>query len=122
MTTRLQRVSEFAQYAPAGSRQQGGYLTTVQLSWVAVMRECQRRGFGTVMMGAALRDFYEIVIRAGVCAMTLQAIDQSTSEFYRRLGFLPYGQTDAMMPKMFLAADAVIEMIESNAVAPLVTV
>lgn len=75
MTTRLQRVSEFAQYAPAGSRQQGGYLTTVQLSWVAVMRECQRRGFGTVMMGAALRDFYEIVIRAGVCAMTLQAID-----------------------------------------------
>jgi hypothetical protein len=38
------------------------------------------------------------------------------------LGFLPYGQTDAMMPKMFLAADAVIEMIESNAVAPLVTV
>jgi len=67
------------------------------------------------MMGAALRDFYEIVVRSGVCAMTLQAVDQETTEFYAGLGFVPYGQAGAMMPKMFLPADAVIAIIEAQA-------
>jgi hypothetical protein len=51
--------------------------------------------------------------------MTLQAVDRQTTEFYKNLGFLFYGQPDAMMPKMFLAADAVIEIIENrrNAIA-----
>lgn len=91
-----------------------GHLATVHLSWIGVQRSMQRNGIGKIIMGHAFREFYEIVIRTGIAALTLNSIDVETKEFYKKLGFLEYG-CDPSMPKMFLTANAVMDLIENNA-------
>jgi GNAT superfamily N-acetyltransferase len=94
-----------------GFRPQSGRFSTVQLSYVAVHRDLQRQGYGTVLMGAVLQDFYEVVIRTGIFSLTLQAINRDVMDFYKRLGFVQYGNPHAEMPKMILPAQSVIETI-----------
>jgi hypothetical protein len=67
-------------------------------------------------MGSVVRDFYEIIIRTGICALTLTAIDHKTAEFYERLGFVRYGVNGASaQPTMLLPSRSVIDLIEKNA-------
>jgi hypothetical protein len=63
-------------------------------------------------MAAALQDFYDVVNRTGIFAMTLQASKRDLMQFYDKLGFVVYGNPQAVMPKMILSAEAVIETIE----------
>jgi hypothetical protein len=65
-------------------------------------------------MGTALQDFYEIVNRTGIFAMTLQALNRDLMDFYRKLGFEIYGNQYATMPKMILSAQAVVDTIEKR--------
>lgn len=48
-----------------------GYLASVHLCWIGVLKPMQRQGIGTVIMGHALNEFYETVIRTGIAALTL---------------------------------------------------
>lgn len=66
------------------------------------------------MMGAAIRDFYEVAVRTGIYAMTLEAVDRNVAKFYERLGFVHYGDPERMMPKMLLPAASVIELHERS--------
>ncbi len=66
-------------------------LTTVQLIWVAVQTSLQRQGIGTLLMGHALDDFYQVVDRTGVAAMTLSPKSTNAAAFYTLIGFEPYG-------------------------------
>jgi GNAT superfamily N-acetyltransferase len=80
-------------------------LTTVQLIWVGVESEMQRRGIGRLLMGRALDDFYQIVDRTGIAALTLEPISANAGMFYRSLGFRPYGPGGK---RMLLAAEAIM--------------
>jgi hypothetical protein len=82
-------------------------ITTVQLLWVGVETSIQRCGVGTFLMAKAIDDFYEIVDRAGVAALTLCPIGQGAAKFYGTLGFEYYGSGNPK--RMLLAAEAVIE-------------
>jgi hypothetical protein len=79
-------------------------LTTVQLLWVGVINSLHRKGVGTFLMGHALDDFYQIVDRTGVAALTLEPISANAGMFYDSIGFRPYGSGK----RMLLSAEAVI--------------
>ena len=64
-------------------------------------------------MGAALDDLYEVAVRTGVFALTLIAIDQKTAGFYRKLGFVDFGDPNATQPALLLPAASVIALRES---------
>ena len=81
----------------------------MHLQYVAVHHSLQRQRIGTVLMGAAIDDFYEVAVRTGIFALTLTAIDQKTSDFYRKLGFIDFGAEGATQPNLFLPAATVIE-------------
>jgi GNAT superfamily N-acetyltransferase len=111
MCIRLERDDQLDTERRAASRSQSGLFTSVQLNSVAVQRTMQRQGFGTVLMGAALAEFYEIVIRTGIYALTLVAANRTVVDFYNQLGFVVYGDRDTSMPKMILPAASVVELI-----------
>jgi ribosomal protein S18 acetylase RimI-like enzyme len=112
MSIQLEKEIELGSRHAAGSKGQSGSFATVQLWSVAVQKPLQRQGYGTVLMGAALRDFYEIVIRTGIFSMTLQAANAEVAKFYEKLGFTRYGYlSELAMPKMILPAQAVIDII-----------
>jgi GNAT superfamily N-acetyltransferase len=85
----------------------------MHLRYVAVIRPLQRQGFGTVLMGAAIDDFYEVAVRTGIFALTLVAIDQKTADFYHQLGFVNFGEPTATQPSLLLPALSVISLREN---------
>jgi GNAT superfamily N-acetyltransferase len=111
MTIRLEKDDQLDMPRRMLARPQSGHFTSVQLCSVAVQRSLQRQGIGTILMGAALQDFYEVAVRTGIYALTLVAVDREVAKFYERLGFVQYGNPDAMQPKMLLPADSVIETL-----------
>ncbi|MBR0852553.1 hypothetical protein JQ543_32820 [Bradyrhizobium diazoefficiens] len=94
------------------SRFFGGQLTTVQLIWVGVDTALHRRGIGSLLMGHALDDFYQVVDRTGIAAMTLEPISQNAATFYSTIGFVPYGSRNPK--RMILSAEAVMAVRGNN--------
>jgi GNAT superfamily N-acetyltransferase len=115
LTIRLEKESNLDREHRLFTFSQDGYFATVRLGWIAVQRSMQRKGYGTIIMGAVLRDFYEISVRTGIYAITLTAADRRTAEFYEKLGFVHYGTPVARQPAMLLPSRSVIEIIEKNA-------
>ena len=109
MSMKLERVSHLRGNKGFSLFDEGGCFPTVQLCWVAV--SMQRQGFGRVLMGYALHDFYEVAVRTGIYALTLISVDEETTKFYKGLGFVPYG-TDSAVHRMLLPAEAVIALEE----------
>jgi GNAT superfamily N-acetyltransferase len=114
MTIRLEQEIEIGGKNAAGSKGQKGQFAAVHLCYVAVQKSLQKRGYGTVLMGAALQDFYEIVNRTGIFAMTLQALNRDLMDFYHKLGFVAYGNEHATMPKMIISSQAIVDTIEKR--------
>ena len=65
-------------------------------------------------MGSVIRDFYEIVVRTNAYGLTLTALNADAERFYKRAGFVNYGSPRAQ-PTMLLPAQAIIDLIENNA-------
>lgn len=86
-------------------------LLVVHLKWVAVISELHRRGIGTLLMGRAINDFYQVTDRTGIAALTLKPISEDAAAFYNSLGFSVFGDGD--LPPMFLPAETVIQARES---------
>jgi GNAT superfamily N-acetyltransferase len=93
-------------------RAQLSSLHAVHLQWVAVETDLQRSGIGTLLMGSAIEDFYQIADRTGIAALTLTPISNAAASFYGSLGFITYGSGD--LPPMFLPAETVIRARESS--------
>jgi GNAT superfamily N-acetyltransferase len=93
----------------------GKFFPVMHLRFVGVAKPLQRQGFGRVLMGAALDDFYEVAVRTGVFALTLVAVDKKTAEFYRKMGFVDFGDPEATQPALLLPAASVISLRESLA-------
>src|SRR5258708_34654529 len=64
-------------------------------------------------MGHALDDFYQVVDRTGVAAMTLSPISTNAAAFYTLIGFEPYGTSSPQ--RMLLSAEAVMAVRSSSA-------
>jgi GNAT superfamily N-acetyltransferase len=111
---KLEAVADLPREHRLQLRWDGGSLFPVMhLRYVGVVRPPQRQGFGRVLMGAALDDFYEVATRTGIFALTLVAIDQKTADFYMKLGFITFGNPDATQPSLLLPAAAVIAVREA---------
>jgi GNAT superfamily N-acetyltransferase len=89
-------------------------LMTVNLLWVAVVTQLQRRGVGTFLMGRALDDFYEVATRTGISALTLKPISTDAEIFYATLGFVPYGNA-APFRRRYLLAEALMRAKQETA-------
>lgn len=83
------------------------YFPSLRLEWIAVRADLQKCGLGTIVMGRVLTVFRELVTTAAIPALTLKPIDQSTSEFYRKLDFVDFG-AKVLGPRMMLPAVKVI--------------
>jgi GNAT superfamily N-acetyltransferase len=93
----------------------GGRYPALHLQYLGVIRPMQRRGFGTVLMGALVDDFYEVAIRSGIVALTVVAINARTADFYRKMGFVDFGEKGSSTPSLFLPAASVIDAREKLA-------
>lgn len=85
----------------------------VHLSFLAVHKNMQRNGFGTLILMDAMRATYDIARVSGLYGMTLTALDTKTAEFYLKLGFRPYGGSSDM-PKLFLPIDTLVDLFEEE--------
>lgn len=114
MRIRLESVADIAGHGGV-FRAENGYFSAVQLCYLAAQRPFQGRGLvGPLLMAHAIREFGEVAVRTGICALTLVAADERKAAFYNRLGFEYYGKPCAM-PKMFYPARAAVELIEQTA-------
>ena len=62
-------------------------IIAAHIKWAGVDTIHQREGIGSLILGKALDDFYEVATRTGVFVLTLTAINNSAEMFYRGLGF-----------------------------------
>ena len=87
-------------------------ITTVHLKWLAVRNNLQRRGLGTLMMARVVEDAYQIVMKAGAHAMTLQYMGTASKRLYEKFNFIPYGNPQDN--GLYLPAAAIVDTIESD--------
>jgi GNAT superfamily N-acetyltransferase len=93
---------------------EGPAFPSVYLWYIAVQREMQGGGLGTLLLMDAIRKVYEISRHAGVFALTLTSIDQGrTQKFYERLGFRVYGPT-SVRPFMLLPIQSIVDLVEQT--------
>lgn len=62
----------------------------LHLQWLAVHKDLQDKGLGTIIMGRVLSEFAKIVEMACVPALTLKPVNDEVAEFYRKIGFVTF--------------------------------
>lgn len=82
---------------------------SVQLQYIAVQRNLQRRRIGTILLIKAINEFASVVFSTGIVAMTLIAANERAAKLYQTLGFAPYGPPETR--RMFLPALTAVEMV-----------
>jgi GNAT superfamily N-acetyltransferase len=82
---------------------------SLSLDWVAVRSDLQDKGVGKFIMGIVIDEFYQCIENYGLQAMTLEAIDQKTEDFYHRLGFRRYGPP-VLRRQMIIGARPVLQI------------
>jgi GNAT superfamily N-acetyltransferase len=110
MRIRVENDSDIAGHK--GFRVEDGVFAAVQLCYVGTHLPLQGCGVGGVMMAHALREFAEVAMRTGICALTLIAIDEKKADWYQGLGFERYGKP-SKQPKMFFPAQSAIDLISA---------
>lgn len=80
----------------------------MNLDWLAVCLKHQGSGLGNYVMGIVAEEFYHCIQACGLQALTLEAIDQKTEDFYYKLGFRRYVPA-VMGRKMILGAKLALE-------------
>jgi GNAT superfamily N-acetyltransferase len=72
----------------------------VRLGRLAVGRDLQGRGFGKILLIAALQKFLEIFNSAGGIGLFVDAKDQNARRFYEHFGFvsLPSNELELFLP------------------------
>jgi GNAT superfamily N-acetyltransferase len=86
---------------------------SMHLCALAVDRSRQGRGYGRIIMGRVMNDFYHVVIRTGIFALTLNALNKDVATFYKKLGFDYYGPITSQ-PSMLISSEAAIDLEEGG--------
>ena len=103
-----ERFLERGKFAKIETRSVNRQFPALQFQWLAVRREHQNRGIGTVMIGRVIDVFIDAVENLGLPVMTLTAANSRVAAFYKRLGFDHYGGPGSM--RMLLPADSALEL------------
>lgn len=85
----------------------------VHLAFLGVDKEFQGRGVGTFLMKDIFDKAYRISQCAGLYALTLQSLDERSTQFYRGLGFARYAGSDES-PKMLMPIRTIVDLVESE--------
>jgi GNAT superfamily N-acetyltransferase len=95
-------------------RLQDKFFPAVHLYYIGVQRPLQGCGIGSLLMTHAIREFGQVAIRTGICALTLVAINEDRAKWYEQeWNFSRYGKPSTR-PKMFFPAQAAINLIEET--------
>ena len=95
-------------------RTQRGHFAAVQICYLGVHHALQRRGIGELLMAHAVKEFGEVAIRTGICALTLVAINEQRAIWYERVGFKRYGKQPSPRPKLFFPARSATELLQQG--------
>lgn len=85
---------------------------SVHIQFFAVQHESQRQGIGRYMLVNALEKSYEISKHAGFYAVTLESLNQRSTDFYKSIGFEVYSTEGNGLIKMLFPIKSVIELFE----------
>lgn len=91
----------------------GRYFPALQVQYVAVHKDHQARGAGTIIMRRILEIFRNSVVELGVPAMTLVALNPRAAKLYLRMGFVSYGGPGSS--RMLLPAQSVLDLPSPDA-------
>lgn len=87
-----------------------GTFPALQLEWIAVQKQIQGKGLGTILIGKVIDVFLNAIERTAVPALICRALNQEVAAFYEKLGFVRYGTQEDTSPRMLLGALAVLEL------------
>lgn len=90
-----------------------GHFSCVQIPYIGVQQQLQGNGIGRHLMIAAIRDFAQVALLTGVCALTLVALDERRAAFYATLGFKEYDREHGR-PKMLMPAQTAIDLYQGQ--------
>lgn len=85
----------------------------VHLSFLGVHDECQKQGLGRYSPMDVFTKVGGIAKSAGFYALTLQSIDDSSTAFYKSLGFVVYSE-NLRQPKMLYPLADIITLLEDG--------
>ena len=69
----------------------GRYFPVLEIQYVGVQKEFQRRGIGSLIMGRIVASFRDAADTLGIPVMTLVALNDRAAALYSRFGFVSYG-------------------------------
>jgi GNAT superfamily N-acetyltransferase len=85
----------------------------VHLAFLGVDINHQRQGVGSTLLSDVFDKVYQISLRAGLYALTLQSIDEHSTAFYRSLGFVPYSDHPTS-PKLLMPIRTIRDLVEGS--------
>jgi GNAT superfamily N-acetyltransferase len=91
----------------------GGYAAfpAIHLSFLAVDRDFQRQGLGRYLLQDVFTRVAQVAKHVGFFALTLQSLDNDSTEFYRSIGFEEYTE-GGHQPKMLYPISDILKLIE----------
>jgi GNAT superfamily N-acetyltransferase len=85
----------------------------VHLSYLAVHEDYQGYGIGKFLLGDIFERVTGIADHAGFYALTLQSLDEHSTAFYKKLGFVAYS-TNPTSPKMLIPIMTILELVRGK--------
>ena len=86
----------------------GRHFPALQVQYLAVQREFQENGIGTIAMGKIIDTFRQVALMTGVPVMTLTALNSRAARLYSTWGFVPYGGFGSL--RMLLPSQSVFAL------------
>lgn len=92
----------------------GSYVSfpAVNLSYLAVDKKFQGQGLGKLLLQDVLVKIAAMADHVGFYALTVQAIDSETAEFYSKLGFEIY--LESAQPKLLYPLQDILRLMETD--------
>lgn len=84
----------------------------VNLSFLAVDKKFQGQGLGKLLLQDVLVKTAAMADHVGFYALTVQAIDNETAEFYSKLGFEKY--LESAQPKLLYPLQDILKLMETD--------
>ncbi|MBM2290814.1 GNAT family N-acetyltransferase [Sulfitobacter pseudonitzschiae] len=84
----------------------------VHLSFLAVDKPYQRQGLGRFLLMEVFERVAHISEHAGFYALTLQSVDDQSTEFYKSLGFEEYSEGGSQ-PKMLYPVENILALVRA---------
>ncbi len=81
----------------------------VRLARLAVAKECQRQGFGEILMIEAMQRTLVIAENAGIIGLFVDAKDEPAKTYYERYGFI---SLQDLTLELFLALPTIKQLLE----------